>query len=79
MNIKKTVVISRNWDNPKIEITITDAGISLEISLEDFCKAVVAEAKHPALTFTRQKLEDQIVGAIDLAVEKIKAASAQVA
>ena len=77
-NGKKTVHISRHWTNPAIQVTVCRDGIALEISLEDFCRAVVAELPHPAFTMTRAALEKNVVGAIEGTLNKVKEATAYV-
>ena len=75
MNNKAMVVISRHWHGPEIKIAIDHEAIRLEISLEDFVKALVAEIRHPVTFFTRGGLEGNIVAAIDTVLAKAKEAS----
>jgi hypothetical protein len=70
------VVISRYWHKPEISILVKD-GISLEIGLEDYLKAVVAEMGNPTTLFTRAQLERRLLDAGRAANEKIKEASKQ--
>jgi hypothetical protein len=73
--MKESIVQSRHWDNPEIKVRIDQKGIEVEISLEDFCKAVVAEIPHPAFTFTRKSLETDILGALEIVLNKTKEAT----
>lgn len=43
------VVISRDWDNPQINIDITDESIGIKMRLDDFIPALVAELDAAAL------------------------------
>ena len=76
--VKEVVHISRHWHSPQIQITLHSDGIALEMSLEDFCKALAAELPHPLTTFTRKSLQNQVSEAIIPVLEKIKQASIHV-
>lgn len=71
------VVISRHWDNPEITVYVDDEKIEVRMSIEDFCKAVVAEISHPALTMTRSGLEKNVLKVINTVLDKAKQATAQ--
>jgi hypothetical protein len=73
--LKEIVHISRYWSNPQIKVAVHLEGIALEITLEDFCKAVVAEMPHPATVMTRAKLESNVLTALQVALGKVKDAS----
>lgn len=73
--IKEVVHVSRHWDNPEIKVTLYREGISIEISVQDFCKAVVAEIPHPAMVFSREKLQANILGALEVVLNKVKESS----
>ena len=75
VNSKTSVHISRHWHEPLIEVTVHQEGIAIELSLEDFCKAVVAEIPHPALTMTRAALEKNVLAALAGTLNKVKEAS----
>ena len=72
---KQIVHISRHWDNPTIAVRVNDRGIEIAISLENFCKAIVAEIKHPILIQTRSKMESQVLGVLESVLEKVKESS----
>lgn len=76
--LKEIVHISRHWDSPEIKVAVHRDGIAIEVSLEDFCKAVVAEIPHPALTMSRAKLESNVLSALAVVLGKVKEASAHV-
>lgn len=69
---KHVVHVSRHWEHPNIEVKVYVDGIAVEISLEDFCKALAAEVPHPIVTLTRGKLERDILAAMDVVLEKAK-------
>ena len=75
MQSKEIVHISRHWSNPEIKVAIHKDGIAIDISLEDFCKAVVAEIPHPSLTMTREKLQANILTSLDTVLNKAKESS----
>jgi hypothetical protein len=72
---KNTVIISRYWDNPEIAVRIFKEGIQVEISLEDFCKAIVADIPHPWKTLSRAGLEADVLASIETVLNKAKESS----
>jgi len=72
------VVISRYWDNPMITVVIDDKKIEVQIPVQDFLKAIVAEIPHPSATMTRSQLETQILKVLPVVLNKAKEATAQV-
>ena len=72
---KNTLVISRHWDNPKINVFVTTKGIQIETSLEDFLFALTQEAGNPTMLITKGMLLSALQGASSAALEKIKEAS----
>lgn len=76
--LKEVVVVSRHWDNPNITVRIDKDQIQVEMTLEAFCKAMVAEVPHPFLTLTRAQLEKQCLGVIQTVLNKAKEATAQI-
>lgn len=38
-----TVVVSRYWHHPEITVSLNEDGIAIEISLDDFCRALANE------------------------------------
>ena len=75
MTYRAKVVISRHWHQPDIVVGIDHEHIRLELSLEDFTKALVAEIRHPVTFLTRSGLEVNIVAAIDTVLAKAKESS----
>lgn len=73
--IKETLHISRHWHSPEIRVALHKEGIAIELSVEDFCKAIVAELEHPAWIFKRGTLEEKVLAAITPVLNKIKQAS----
>lgn len=73
--VKQDVVISRHWHNPTITVTILRDGIGVGMSLEDLCKAIVADMPHPALTMTRTGLEKNILSTLESVLNKAKEAT----
>jgi hypothetical protein len=76
--MKQSVVISRHWHSPAIEVIVSDVGISLECSLDDFIAALLVELQHPVMSFTRGRLETNLLTAKDSVLEKLKEASSHV-
>lgn len=76
--IKEIIHISRHWDSTAIKVAVHQEGIAIEVTLEDFCKAIVAEISHPAWMFKRGTLEAKILAAIQPVLDKVKQASEHV-
>lgn len=77
-NKRTALVISRHWDNPTIIVTISDQRISLEMSIEDYLSAIASDIRHPGQIFTRAGLEEELIKANRLVLEKVKETSATV-
>jgi hypothetical protein len=72
---KTVVVVSRYWHQPEIVVGIDHQQIRLELSVEDFCKALVRTIRHPAMLATRSGLEEQLLAATKEVLEQVKEAS----
>jgi hypothetical protein len=72
---KSVLTISREWHNPQIKTTITNQAISLEMSIEDFEKALVAELGKIHVTMSMDK---KIKKAIQAVIDGVKQESAKV-
>ena len=78
MIVKEVVVISRHWHSPEITVQIMRDGIGVGMSLEDLCKAIVADIPHPFLTMTRGGLESNILATLESVLNKAKEATIHV-
>lgn len=72
------LIISRYWNHPTITVRIDSQKIEVQMPVEDFCKAVVAEIRHPSFIQTRAGLEKQILDVLETVLNKAKEATAQV-
>ena len=79
MNEKTTVAISRHWHSPVISVVVSDEGISVQCSLDDFISALSTEMAHPMKLFTRKGASTDISRASEAVLEKLKQASAHAA
>ena len=75
---KHAVVVSRHWNNPKIDITVNRDGITLICPLDDFVRALVAELGSARFVLLRREAQEAVARAAGVAVEKIKESSARV-
>lgn len=75
---KEVVLISRYWNNPNITVRVDSKKIEVEMSVQDFCKAIVAEIPHPSTTLTRSKLEKNVLSVVQTVLNKAKEATAQI-
>jgi len=78
MKQRVVITVSRKWNNPRIETTINDEGISLSMSLEDFAEALLAEIGSVAFTVTKGQFKDKVRAAIERVITGIKEESAKV-
>lgn len=73
----KIITILRKWNNPTIQIQVTDESIDLTMTLDDFIlaladevaeplvKQVVQDAGSPLLLLTNAQLEKRLVATIE--------------
>ena len=74
MSASRKVTISRKWHQPKIETTLSDEAIKLEMPLDDFLKALRLE-----LSWRGWMLSDvAFTKAVETVLEGIKEESAKV-
>jgi hypothetical protein len=73
------VLISRYWNNPKINTKITNEGIFLEIELDDFVLALKKEIGSVTTTFTQKSFDKKVDEAVETVLKKIKESTCSVA
>lgn len=66
------VVVSRNWDNPNIELFINAASVGARMELYDFINAVLEEVGNPTLLVTKAALNKKISEATAKVVAEMK-------
>jgi hypothetical protein len=71
-----SVVVSRRWNDAAVTVQVSNAGLAMSVSIEDFVRALVASMPSPALEFTKSALESAAIAAIPAVLEGIKEASA---
>lgn len=72
---KNVVVISRRWGNPKIDISVTGEGISMEMNLTEFVESVASEMGNPTMLVTNKMLADKLKLAVNTVVAEMKDAT----
>ena len=76
MDIQKSrVVISRHWNNPAINVEVTDAEIRVMMSMQEFLDAVCTEIGNPATVFTEGQLRKRVRAASESVLSKMKEAT----
>jgi hypothetical protein len=75
---KAKLVIGRLWNNPEIYTQVTDEKIEMQISLEDYHKALVAEMGSPALVMTKDGLLERMEAASERVLTEVKTASSEI-
>ena len=76
---KRGVVVSRKWDNPRIDVWFTQEEIGIHMELDSFINAIVAECGNPTLLLTNAQLAERVYTAVLRVVDEMKAATAQIA
>jgi len=66
------VVVSRNWNNPNIELFINAASVGARMEVSDFITAVVEEIGNPTLLVTKAALIKKINEAAAKVVAEMK-------
>lgn len=69
---RHAVVISREWSNPEIRVSVTDEGIAVMMRLDEFMDAVASEAGNPAMLLTAAGLKRRLEAAAQAVVDKMK-------
>lgn len=72
------VTISRYWNNPEINTSVTNESISLTISLEDFIAALKHEIGSVTTTLTQKGFSTQLDNAVHNVLEKVKEESKKI-
>lgn len=75
---KHVVLVSRQWANPNIAISVTAAGIGIGMALDDFVDALLAEVGSPATILTRAQLAERVKLAATRVVTGMKAETARI-
>ena len=73
--MKSTVVISRHWNKPQINVFVTTAGIQIETAVDDYLVALATEIGNPTMLITKKAMLEALRGASLAVLEKIKEAS----
>lgn len=76
--MKSEVTISRHWSHPKIHVTVSTEGISLQISIEDFISALIKEIGPVTWVVTSLQFRKRVDEAVIVVLEKMKEESSKV-
>ena len=76
--MKTVITVSRYWNNPKITTTISKSGISLQMDMEDFVKALKTEIDSVTWVFTKDEFEKRVDAAVEKILRGIKEESVKV-
>jgi hypothetical protein len=69
------VVVSKNFHKPEIHYYIKNDEISLEIKLEDYLQALLAEVGSPLWMLSKKALADKLSAASAIVIQDMKNAS----
>jgi hypothetical protein len=70
------IIISRYWHRPKIDVFLMQNGIAIQLTVEDFVKAMSKEIGSPKVIFRQKTLEEKMIDAAAQVLEKAKETSA---
>lgn len=74
---KHVVVVSREWNNPKIQISVTNVRIAIAMELPAFLNAIAAELEE-VKGVTKAQLKKRIAAAAEVVCTKMKRETTQV-
>jgi len=66
------VIISKRFHNPEIKYTVVHDALSLEISLDDYLKALISEIGSPLWMLTPASLEKKLLAASASVIQDMK-------
>lgn len=69
---RAVVVVGRKWNNPEIEISVTEEEIAIKMSLKDFLHALSIEMGNPTLLVTKNALRKSMQSSSDVVVKGMK-------
>ena len=72
------VTISRHWNNPEINTSITSEILQIDIKLEDFIYALKQEIGSVTWTFKQETFDKQIDNALAMVLKKVKQETSKV-
>ena len=75
---KHLVIVRREWSNPAIYIDVTDQELKVAMALSEFLESLVEEAGNPTFLITKAGMLEQLNGAADRVVRKMKSETARV-
>lgn len=68
---KRLVVKSRKWHQPNVETYVTHKEIGVQIDLDDFLQALVAEIGNPTFLLTKKQLTKALQAAADSTIDEM--------
>lgn len=75
MSQREIVTISRHWGNPVIKVRVNHEAIGLQIRIDDYLVALVAEIGNPAMMLTQAQLLARLRGAAERVRMKVQESS----
>jgi hypothetical protein len=72
---KHSIIISRYWHRPKIDVFLMQNGIAIELTVEDFIKSIASEMGTPNVALRQKTLENKLIDAACQVLEKVKETS----
>jgi hypothetical protein len=70
--MRTVITISRHWDHPKIQTSVSNKDINLEMELDDFVTALKREIGSVTWIFRDKTFSEQIEKAKEIVLSKVK-------
>lgn len=70
--MKRAVVVSRQWNNPAIEMWVSDEEIGIQMSLSEFWDSIVEEMGNPTLIVSKAQLRARLEAAANQVLTEMK-------
>ena len=69
---KEKIVVSRRWNEPEIELFVSQVEVGARMGLQPFIDAVLEELGSPTMIMTRAQLAKKVDAAITSVVDEMK-------
>lgn len=76
--MKSVTIVSRQWNNPKIEAFMTSTGVGASMDVQDVLVALVEQIGNPTMMMTKKQLLTKMQVAWEVVEKEIKEATRHV-
>lgn len=75
---KSIITVSRLWHEPRIKVSISHAGISIAMGLDDYISALLTEIGSPFFVLTKKQLQEKMEAAAERVQMEMQQQSAKI-